>query len=507
MSQIKKGAILNYVTILLTTGVGLVLTPFIVRNLGDSQFGLYNLIGALVGYISVLDFGISNAIVRFVAKYRAEQDQKGLTSFLSTTFLIYLAIATVAVIIGVICYFNLDSIFKNSLSLEELSEAKIMFGILIFNLAIGLPGGIFTGICFGFEEFVFPKALNIYRYIIRSIAVLVLLFAGGKAIGLVILDTVFNILIIIITAIYTFKKLKVRFILHQFNKPLVKEIFSYSIWIFVAALISQFQWKAGQLILGIFTDTTMVAIFAIGITLGTYYGAFSGAITGVFLPRATQMTVKQANGQELTDMMIKIGRVSLIVLFFVLIAFLLYGKQFVFLWVGETYYDAWVIASIIMIAYTIPLIQAFGNSILEATNKMSFKVITNVIFIGSGTIVGAILSKTYGGIGMIAGSSIGWFIGQNIMNVYYHKVIKINIPLFFKKVFSKIIPASMLCFLAGYLIDYIPGIGWLNFIVHVTLFAIVYFFIMYLIGMHGYERELFLSPLEKIYFKLKNKNS
>lgn len=70
MSQLKKGAFLNYATIFLTNVVGILLTPFILRYIGASQYGIYITIGALVGTISLLDFGLNSTIVRFVAKYR-----------------------------------------------------------------------------------------------------------------------------------------------------------------------------------------------------------------------------------------------------------------------------------------------------------------------------------------------------------------------------------------------------------------------------------------------------
>src|SRR5690606_25990535 len=165
-----------------------------------------------------------------------------------------------------------------------------------------------------------------------------------------------TLIVIAVDAYFVLKKLKVKFKLHHFEYSLVKEIFGYSLWIFVFALVGQFQWRAGQIVLGIVTDTTIVAIFAVGVMLGTYYGAFSTAISGVFLPRATQMSVRNASGEELTDMMVKIGRLSLIVLLYILSAFILFGQQFVFLWVGETYHDAWIIALIIMCAYTILLV-------------------------------------------------------------------------------------------------------------------------------------------------------
>ena len=211
MSQLKKGAILSYVSILLTNIIGLVLTPFIIRSLGDSEYGLYILIGGVIGYISILDLGLNNAIIRYVSKYRAENDKSGEESFLATTMVIYGIISVVVVLIGGFIYFNIENIFVNSLTIDELDKAKIMFQILIFNLAITLPRGAFIAICNAYENFVFPRALNIVKYISRSLLIYFVLLYGGDAIAMVWIDTILNVVIIGITAFYVFKKLRVTF--------------------------------------------------------------------------------------------------------------------------------------------------------------------------------------------------------------------------------------------------------------------------------------------------------
>ena len=498
MSQIKKGAALNYITIILTNLVGLFLTPYMIRQLGNAEFGLYTLVGALVGYIAILDFGLGHTIIRFVAKYKAEKDRKGEENFLATTMIIYLIIAIMVIIIGAICYNYLEYIFQSSLNDLEIEKAKIMFLILIFNLALVLPGGAFNAIYQGYEQFVFPKALNIIRYIVRSIMLVGILYLGGDAISIVILDTLMNLIIIGINMFYVFKKLKVKFKLHKFETHLVKEIFGYSTWIFIFMIIAQFQWKSGQMVLGILTDTTTVAIFAVGIMLGGYYGAFSSAISSLFIPRATQMTVAKVSNEDLTDMMIRIGRISFITLLFILGAFLLFGKQFVFLWVGETYYDAYLIAVIIMFAYTIPLVQGFANAILEARNMLAFKAIIYLIFLLIGTILGAFLAKKYNAIGMISGIVVGWIICQNIMNIYYQRTIGLNIIRFFKELFNKTILGFIFTIFIGFFINKIPGFTWFNFIIKAILYTIVYATIFYFYVVNNYEKKLADNILIKL---------
>ena len=496
MSQLKKGAFLNYATILLTNVVGLLLTPFIIRSLGDSEYGVYTTIGALVGTISLLDLGLNNTIIRFVAKYRAEKDKKGEENFLAITMLIYFVISIVVVILGYFMYQYADDYFKK-MSASEIGLAKNMILFVIFNVAIGLPGGSFSAICIAYEQFVFPKALNIIRYILRSITVALLLFFGAKALAIVILDTIFNIILLLIFIFYAFNKLKVKIKLHNFDWSYLKTIFNYSIWIFIYGIVAQFQWKVGHITLGKVSSTDILAVYAVGLMLGGYYGAFSSAITSVFLPRATQMTVANATPEMLTNEMIKIGRVSLIALFYILGAFLLYGLQFINLWVGESYKDSWVIALMIMLAYTIPLVQGFTGPLIEAQNKVAFKSIIYLIFLFLGTVFGYFLSLKYGGLGMITGTVIGWVIAQNVMNIFYQRVMKLNILRFFKELFYKILPIQILVVVIGFGINYIPGDNWINFIIKGTLYTFLYCISMYFYGMIPYEKKLVNDILYK----------
>ncbi len=497
MSQLKKGAMLSYVSILLTNLLGIVLTPFMIRTLGDSDYGLYTLIGSVIGYISVMDFGLNNTVVRFVAKYRAEDDRKGEENFLAVTMIIYSVISALVVLVGIAMYFNLDNVFERSLTVAEMQKARIMFAILIFNLALTLPGGAFAAICSGYEHFVWPRALNIIKYVVRSALVVALLLMGGDAIGVVILDTVMTLLVIALNGYYVLRRIKVRFRLHQFEMTMVKRIFSYSVWIFVFAMVGQFQWRAGQVILGSVSGTTAVAIYGVGIMLGTYYGAFSTAVSGVFRPRATKMTVQNASGEELTSMMIRIGRISFLVLLMILGGYFLFGKQFVMLWVNKTYLEAWSISMIIMVAYTLPLVQAFANSILEARSKFAFKAVVYILLIVLGTGVGTYLIRDYGIVGLTIGSTGGWLLSQVIMNIYYQRAIGLNIPRFLLELCRGLLPSFVVVVALGLLIDRLPGDGWLNLAAKIAIYAAVYILVMLKFGVNKTEADMFRSSVPK----------
>ncbi len=493
MSQLKKGAILSYVSILLTNIIGLVLTPFIIRSLGDSEYGLYILIGGVIGYISILDLGLNNAIIRYVSKYRAENDKSGEESFLATTMVIYGIISVVVVLIGGFIYFNIENIFVNSLTIDELDKAKIMFQILIFNLAITLPRGAFIAICNAYENFVFPRALNIVKYISRSLLIYFVLLYGGDAIAMVWIDTILNVVIIGITAFYVFKKLRVTFrFADKVDLALVKDIFSYSVWIFLYALVLQLQWNAGQTILGIQSDTVTVAIFGVGILLGGYYGAFASVINTLLLPKATQMTVRNADGATYTNAMVKVGRINFVILLLILSGFFLFGKAFIQLWLTANYLPSWHIAMLIMLVMTLPLVQGFGNSILEAKKKNKFKAVLSITILSVAVVLGFFLSKSYGMYGVLLPITTGLLINSLVMLYYFKKVFKLTVGIFLKDTFLKpiLVNIGLVVLVFWLLQEFVVIATWFALLIGISSYVSCYLLLAYLFILSKEEKKI-----------------
>lgn len=70
------GALLSYVNNIATIIVGLAYTPIMLRLLGQSEYGLYSLVGSIVGYLSVLDMGLGDTVVRYTARNRVDETKK-----------------------------------------------------------------------------------------------------------------------------------------------------------------------------------------------------------------------------------------------------------------------------------------------------------------------------------------------------------------------------------------------------------------------------------------------
>ena len=491
MTQIKKGAILSYVSIFLTNVVGLFLTPFIIKSLGNSEYGLYSLIGSLVAYLTLMDFGLNNTIVRFVSKYQAEKDTEGEKSFLGTVMTIYFVISFLLISLGIVFYFNIEVFFKNSLLPTQIEDAKTMFLILLFDIGIALPSGSFLAICTAYGQFVFPKLITILRYVLRSAAVVGVLLLGGKSISIVVIDTVFNILVVSVAFYYCIYSLKVKFSFKERSKAIIREIFSYSIWIFIAVMINTFQWNAGQIILGFYFKTEVIAVFAVGLMLGGYFGAFSGVINTLLLPKAAQMLSENVSSIVLTDTMIRVGRMNSFISFLILSGFVVLGKEFVFLWVGSSYAASWTIALLIMLSSIVPLTQSFGISILEIKNKVKYKSLGVLLSMTIAIIVSFILGKQYGIYGVILPIVMGGVVSTIINNVLFVTVFDFKILKFFKETFFfQTIYSAFFVFVFLLLKDYFLITTWFTFIVAGIIFSFLFFLFYYLLLFNKEEKAL-----------------
>lgn len=448
--EIKLGAILSYIIIFANMIIGVLYTPILTAKLGQSEYGLYSLVTSIISYLTILDFGFGNAIIIYTARYRVNNEKEKQEKLHGMFFLIYLIIGIIAGIIGAFIWLNADNLFANSMSTEEIGRAKILLGILTFNLIVTFPLSVFSSIITAYEKFVFAKILNLARIILNPIIMIILLNIGYKSVALVILTTVLNITTLILNYLYCKKKLKIKLKFGKLDFSLLKEIMAYSVWIFLNSIMDKINWALDQFILGIYAGTVAVAVYSVAGNLNQMYMNFSTAVSGVLLPKVTEMEEKKASDKEFTDIFIKTGRIQYIVMALIMSGFVLYGREFInILWVGPEYDESYFIACWLMIPSTVPLIQNVGLNILQAKNKYQFRVIVLLIFAVINIIVSIILAQIYGGIGAAMGTALSNILGQIIfMNIFYYKKIKIDIPLFWKNIFKMSIPMAVAIIIA-----------------------------------------------------------
>ena len=185
--------------------------------------------------------------------------------------------------------------------------------------------------------------------------------------------------------------------------------------------------------------------------------------------------------------MVKIGRISAIVLMLILVNFVLIGQDFIRLWVGDDYQQAWFVALLIMMVYTVPLLQAIANQVLDAKKLFKFKAKIYLVFLSLGLLLGCFLIDYCSVYGMVIGLAAGWIISLIIMTTYYHNFLKLDMIYFFKKLIN-IFVVSLITVVIGYFIaENVNGDSWLIFACKAALISMLYFALMYKWGISNEE--------------------
>lgn len=499
MNQLKAGAFLSYVSIGLNNVVGLLYIPFMLRMMGQTEYGLYSLVASVIAYLTVLDLGFGNAIIRYTAKFRAEGKQREQYEMFGMFLLLYSFVGIIALLIGGMLYCNVDRLFDRTMTVEELEKVRIMMVLMCVNLAFTFPMSIFGSIITAYENFVFQKLVNIARIILNPLVMIVMLMMGYRAIGMVVVTTLFNVATLLINCWYCFHKIGIKIYWGKFKWGFLKEISIYSFWIFLNALMDRIYWSTGQFVLGIYKGSAAIAVYAVAIQLQAIYMTFSTAISGVFLPKVTAMVAKGSCEREVSDLFIRTGRIQYIVMAFILTGFILFGQDFVRLWAGNDYEEAYSIALLFFVPLTVPLIQNLGITILQARNQMKFRSLLYIVVALLSLGFSFPLAKKYGGIGCAWSTALALVLGHIVvMNIYYCKVIHIEIVRFWKEIGKM----SWVPLLWGGVTAYVLTFFELNtiwrLVTAIVMFSAIYLPLFWFGSMNRYERDLLLVPIRKL---------
>ncbi|WP_394188552.1 oligosaccharide flippase family protein [Paenisporosarcina quisquiliarum] len=494
MKEKKNGILITYLTLFLTNITGILLIPIIISFVGNSQFGLYSLIGALVSYLTIMDFGLGNTVIRYVAKYREEKNKTAEENFIAISLLLYSVIIVLVAILSMIFYMNIDNVFNN-FNDSQLVQAKQMFFILALNIMVTMPNHTFNGILFAYEKFVFPKLISLIRVVIRFVVIIICLNIGFGIIAIVIIDTILNILIMVTNIYYVFRYLKVKIKINNFDKMYIFQIFSFSFFVFINVVIDQLYWKIDQTILGIMVNTSAVALYAISMTIVAGYISLSTSISSIFYSKLTRLVVNEASNEELNNFMITIGRLQLIVLGFFLSGFIIFGKSFVYLWLGVEYELVYYVVLMIIVPFTIPLVQNVVGNLVQIKNKHSIMAIINLCVSLVNIVLSIVLVKKVGVLGSAIGTMISIIVGNIIItNYFYSKKMMINIKSFFSSLFTNLIPAILICLIISNLVIELSfgstTTSWFYFFISSFIFILFYFTLIYIIGLNDNERSL-----------------
>lgn len=475
--------------------------------MGAGEYGLYSLSTSVVSYLSLFSFGMGSALVRFITKYRANEDKEGEQRMVGLFTLILAGMAVLVIIAGVVLSSICHIWYSDSLTDVELSKMRVLIILMSINTAISFITSIFSSIVICHERFIFRKLLDMLLTVLTPVVNIVALYMGFASIGITISSTIISVAVMFMNIAYCKFNLKIMPKFKHMPFFELKDLFSLCFYVFLGSIVDMLFWATDKIMIGAVIGTVAVAIYNMGSVFNSIITNLSTAISGVLMPKVTTMVFKNVEKKELSNVFIKVGRIQYIIIAFVLSGFVVFGRQFINIWVGSEYSLSFYIALMTLIPVCVPLIQNTGLSILTAMNKLKFRSISFFICAIVNVFSTYFALLNFGIIGAAACTSVSFIINMLLMNWYYKVKIGLDIGRFWWNII-KMSPVTVIMIVAGvFLTGFFPIDNYYSLILGVIIYSALYLPLTYVFAMNSYEKGVLTGPIKKIFGKFTNKLS
>ncbi len=499
INQKKAGVLLSYLAQVIHILSGILYTPIMLRLLGQSEYGLYQLVASVVSYLNVLSLGFGSSYMRFYSRIKKHEDEEKVAEFNGMYLTIFLIIAAVCLLCGVVLVGNIELVFGDGLTAAEYPKARILLALMVFNLALTFPGGAIDSFITAHERFIFQRAIRVLQYLFNPFLTLPLLLLGYGSIAMVLVTTFLTIAKIGSSIWFCRERLKIKIRFRGFRLSLLKEMWIFTFFICINMIADQINWNVDKVLLGRFSGTVAVAIYGIGSQLNTMYMQLSTIISNVFIPQVNRIVADSNDNQLLTELLTKVGRVQFLLLSLISCGFVFLGRTFISLWAGEGYDQSYVITLLLILPATIPLAQNVTLEIMRAKNMHKVRSIMYFAMAIVNVLISIPCIWSWGAEGAALGTAVTLILGDCIgMNIYYHKRVGLNMLYYWKQILQLCPAFLVIIVLELGITHYLSMDGLLMFLVHGILYMLIFGICMWLFGMNQTEKDLIRGPLQKL---------
>ena len=491
-SKIANGAIISYVSIFLNIVISLVYTPWMIRKIGVSDYGLYSLVVAFLSYF-MLDFGLAGTITRFVAKYRAEGNEAKVANMLGLTAKAYLVLDAIIFVALFVLFFFLNNIFGGGLTPEEIEKLKNLYCIAgTFSILSFLFKPV-SGAMMAYEYFVENKTLDLLVRVGTVVLIVIMLLLNGNVYHLVFITGAVGFAVALLRYAVFIRKSKLKINWNYFDKAELIGLFSFSVWVLVIQLSQMFRLSLIPTILGIFNNTTEISIFSVGWSLEGMVYTISVALNGLFLPMVSRM-VHSGDRKGIMDLMVRVGRIQLYIILLIFSGFCVFGQAFIRLWVGETFDASYYVFLFLVFVNILSLTLSIAIDTVYAENKIKHIALRVIACSAIGLVLSIIVAPKYGAVGCAAATGFALFLTQILYVDYYKKHLGLDMTHFFKNCHLKLMPLVLIYLVIAYIVcRYVNIDNWLMLLVIIALYSTGYFLLVWFFLANEYEKDLIKS--------------
>ena len=479
----------NWGTFVFSVAVTFVQAPFVVRTLGNTSYGIWVLVAAMVGYLGLLDFGVRSAVTRYIAKLHAQREDRDASVLLSTALSIFGALGAIA--IAVTAVIALVIVARLHLTRAEIHTARVLVALGGLTMASTLVSGAFGGVVIGLQRFDVSGQIEIVVTALRALAIYGVLKAGFGLTGLaltMLAASVIRMAVLAIVARRLYPELRVD--RARWDRAWSQRIFAFSLYSTLITFSTTVILYTDSLVIGAFLPAAQITFFSIAASLTDYARTLVRGVSTTMTPRTSAM---EGEGTDaMARMVVRVLRFATVLILPVAVTFLIRGASFIRLWMGADYGAP---SGVLLRILTLSMVfyaasQVLGASLLGVSSHRVF-VPLFVAEAAANVLLSIILVRRMGLPGVAWGTTIPSLVSSMLaFPLIARRVLAIPVWRYYREAWIRPCLGMVPFALASLAVErYWPGDNLAVYFAGVLLVLPLAFFGVWLVALDGAERQ------------------
>jgi O-antigen/teichoic acid export membrane protein len=314
-------------------GTAFLTTPYIVNKLGEDAYGVIILIGTFLGYLGLLEFGLSDALIRYLTQCIATDEKEKFRIFFWSSIITYVLIGFLG---GIILIIMTPQIVHYFLSIPSSLQRATMIAFFIGagSFMINLLIQPFRAILWAYGRIDLAALVVLMTGVMQPVMAIVAISLRYGVVG-VSAATFFTNL----SAFLLFVWLATR--LHRsWGKPVwdttsLKTLFRYGGWLTIAQITIQWVYSVDKILTGRYLGPAMVGYYNLSLTMPLKLWIIHGAFASAAFPLLVSLHAQKASLVEVFRIMYRFARGIQLLLAPLVLFLVFFGGLLLHVWINE----------------------------------------------------------------------------------------------------------------------------------------------------------------------------
>lgn len=381
MRNIKGGVVLTYVTLVFSIISSLLITPIILKYVGDKNYGLYTLSISITSWLTVITNALSASFIRYAV---LDEQEYGNSKRISTIYLKLLSLFSVLFLaIGIA---TISVLFFSGITLPQYSEGdnKLLYLLLLISTiqtSLSIIFSLFTLFLSFKQRFIIIKSIALSIAILTLLLKLISAIVFKSIVLILLVDLVSTLVSGGLSLFFAIKFSKMSFAIKESlkkNKKMVFSILAFSSFILLNVLSEQLNNSIDKIVLGFFVNAESVTKYQLSFIFPQYLSTIPVSIATLFIPKVNEY-VARGDKEKVDALFLSVSKFQAVFVILIVGGYISCGKDFILLWLGQNNLDVFYYGLVLIIVHSIPLCVNIAIEIQRAYGKHKFRAISMLI--------------------------------------------------------------------------------------------------------------------------------